>query len=341
MNRFKKVQSFFLVLVMVLSLFSGMGVAVYADTTEDYTGQTATGNYTISTGAQLAELARQVNLGTTYEGSTFTLEADIDLSQSDATTGNALTWTGGAEWTPIAPYTDEAGTQTGKCFNGTFDGNKHYINNIKINKLTASYEGYSLFGVVGTNSAIGVKGTVENLGVTGSVSSYRCAAGIAGYNYGTVSSCFSKVAVNANGGGGLRGSGGIVGHNEGTVEYCINAGTVSNAYRRAGGIVGYNYGGSARIDHCYNVGTVSSAADGYAGAIAATNGENATTAGIVTDSYYLTGSAVAVIGLDRSSSSDTAAFNANAMLLDGSGSPSATSLISCIERLGSDRFQRG
>jgi hypothetical protein len=124
--------------------------------------------------------------------------------------------------------------------------------------------------------------------------------------------------VSANGCGGTRGSGGIVGHNEGTVEYCINAGSVYNAYRRAGGIVGYNYGSSAKIDHCFNVGSVASAESGCAGAIAATNGEGADTAGIITNCYYLAGSSEAAIGLDSGSVKATVKeFNANGITKDG------------------------
>jgi hypothetical protein len=306
----KRVQSIILVLAMVLSLFSGLGTTAYA-LEADYTGQTDAGNYTITTPEQLALLATTVNAGTTYEGSTFRLTNDIDLS-------------GYSSWTPIAKFSDSEGNLTSLRFMGTFDGDGHYVEDINISALTASYEGYSLFGAVGTG------GTVKDLGVTGDVASYRCAAGIAGYNFGTISHCFSEVTVSANGGGGLRGSGGIVGHNEGTVEYCINAGTVHNDYRRAGGIVGYNYGTAARIDHCYNVGNVTSATSGYAGAIAATNGESATTAGIVTDSYFLTGSAVAVFGVNSAASTDTTAFNPNAMLLDSSGNATTTSLKSAL-----------
>ncbi len=161
MRKSRRLQSLFLVLVMVLSLFSGMSMTAEA-ADPDYSGQTAVGSYRISTGAQLAELARQVNLGNTYEGSTFTLDGDIDLSQSS--TSGTLTWTGGGEWIPVAPYTDQDGNPAGLYFAGTFDGNGHFIKNISVNQSTAYYEGYSLFGVVGTNSAIGIKGTVENLG---------------------------------------------------------------------------------------------------------------------------------------------------------------------------------
>lgn len=316
-----------------MTLFSGFGTSAFADDPVAYTGQTDVGSYTISTAAQLAELAKQVNLGQTYAGSTFTLTADIDL---DETNGS---WTGGAEWTPIAVYTVLEGSpaaivETNNSFAGTFDGAGHYIKNITINKLTGgAFEGYSLFGKVG------VGGTVKNLGVTGEVGSYRCAAGIAGYNYGTISHCFSQVSVAANGGGGLRGSGGIVGHNEGLVEYCINAGSVHNDYRRAGGIAGYNYGSTASIDHCFSVGAVSSASEGYSGAIAATNGENAETAGSITDCYYLQGSSAAAVGFDnKAAGSDTLAFNANAMILDGSGDPSTSSLKSVLNDPVADAF---
>ena len=332
MKGFKKVQSILLILVMLLSLFSGTGITAFADDPV-YTGQTETSDYTISNAAQLAELARQVNLGTTYQGSTFTLTDDIDLSDSCTSAGISATWTGDTEWTPIAAYQQQPANPGVVRFEGTLDGDGHSIENIVIDKLVNSvgsdpYEGYSLFGVVGVN------GTIKDLRVEGTVGSYRCAAGIAGYNYGTISGCFSEVSVAANGGGGLRGSGGIVGHNEGTVEYCINAGSVHNDYRRAGGIVGYNYGSLAKIDHCFSVGAVTSAgdtaSDKYAGAIAATNGENTTTAGIIADCCYLKNSAATAVGFDGSGTSELTAFNANAMILDGSGNVTATTLKSVL-----------
>lgn len=323
MSKFKRVQSIILTLVMLLSLFSGANLTSWADTPEAYTGQTGTGSYTISTAAQLAKLAGVVNTGVTYEGSTFTLTDDIDLAKGDSS--GSLSWTGGTEWTPIALYKNGTDQQdnglTGYRFQGTFDGAEHYIKNIFIDKLASFYNGYALFG------AIGEKGTVENLGVTGTVGSCRCGGGIAGHNYGTISHCFSDVAVTEASQGGTRGAGGIVGHNEGTVEYCINAGTVHNNNNRAGGIVGFNYGSSAKIDHCFSVGMVTSANKGFAGAIAATNGDAPATAGTITKCYYLTGSAEATVGLDNGTTKAiVTAFNADGLTLDSGGVATTTKL---------------
>lgn len=331
----KRVQSFILILALVLTMFSGLGITAHAADSFDYTGyvdysgQTTVGNYKISTAAQLAQLAYQTNntpSAITYAGSKFVLTADINLATTDSALG--LNWAGGTEWTPIAKYSEQAkNSYTGYRFQGTFDGNGHYVKNIKISKKTSWYEGYSLFGAVGTS------GVVQNLGVTGTVAVFRCAGGIAGYNFGKISHCFSDVTVTEDSAGGTRAAGGIAGHNEGTVEYCINAGTVYNT-NIAGGIVGYIYSISpdvAIVDHCINVATVTSAAITSAGAIVGSNGQNAASAGNVTNCYYLTGSAVRVLAADYSTTSaGVTAFNKYGMVLDGSGNQTSNTLKSAL-----------
>ena len=66
--------------------------------------------------------------------------------------------------------------------------------------------------------------------------------------------------------------------------------------------------------------------------------ESTSTAGIITDCYYLSGSAAAVIGLDKAASSDVTAFNANGMTLSG-GNPTAVSLKSALNDSIADAFK--
>lgn len=122
---------------------------------EKFAGGTGTESdpYQISNGAELAYLAQQVNGGTTYADSFFTLTADIQLN-------NDAVPTSGNQWTPIG---DSSNT-----FQGTFDGNGHTISGLYIN-ITGSYSSVKkgrlyqgLFGCV-------ENGTVQNLIVTGSV----------------------------------------------------------------------------------------------------------------------------------------------------------------------------
>lgn len=98
----------------------------YADT--EWTP--AATDYKIASAAQLAQLALLVNQGNTFEGVTFTLTTDIDLSAH--------------YWVPIA----EENTLS---FCGVFDGGKHTIKGLRINNNSTDYRGvYSaLFGRIG------------------------------------------------------------------------------------------------------------------------------------------------------------------------------------------------
>lgn len=151
---------------------------------EKFAGGTGTESdpYQISNGAELAYLAQQVNGGTTYAGSFFTLTADIQLN-------NDAVPTSGNQWTPIG--------NNKKKFQGTFDGDGHAVSGLYINEAK-THKG--LFGAI--NSA-----TVKNLIVTGSVNSgyQNNAGGIVGNStksivqncgfYGTVISTTKATAL--------------------------------------------------------------------------------------------------------------------------------------------------
>ena len=89
------------------------------------------GVYEISNKAGLFWLAEQVNGGKTFEGEAVSLVSDIDLNNEN--------------WTPIGfNSNDEAGNEP--YFSGTFDGNEHSINNLKIDLKDKG--GVGLFGAV-------------------------------------------------------------------------------------------------------------------------------------------------------------------------------------------------
>lgn len=134
-----------------------------------------------------------------------------------------------------------------KPFNGTFDGNGHYIRGLNIN--SSEYGG--LF------EAIGEKGIVKNLFLFDCdyIAKSKTAGSIAAVNNGTVDHCVSGVSftkgiihigdieidsvkLNSYIDGEL--SGGIVGVNNGTVEGCRNASVVTGT--SCGGIAGENNG---------------------------------------------------------------------------------------------------
>ena len=133
--------------------------------------------YQISNGAELAYLAQQVNGGTTYAGSFFTLTADIQLNEQDVPTANENP----NSWTPIGNNKEK--------FQGTFDGDGHAVSGLYIKEDgTVSSSAYK--GLFGNNT-----GTIQNLVVTGNVyvkskkNSLLSVAGIAGKNNGTVQNC--------------------------------------------------------------------------------------------------------------------------------------------------------
>ena len=83
--------------------------------------------YQITTPAELATLATNVNAGTAYGGIYFKLMNDLSLS-------------GYPDWNPI-------GNGLSQFFKGVFDGNYKKITSLSINNVTRTY--YGLFGNMG------------------------------------------------------------------------------------------------------------------------------------------------------------------------------------------------
>ena len=198
----------------------------------------------------------------------------------------------GITWTPI-------GTQDNP-FTGVFDGNGHYIENLKTSN---SYEAIGFFGA---NS-----GTVKNLTIKSiniDIGRSDCyAGGLIGYNTGTVHNCYTTGNIEVNGAaycdsagrwGTILLVGGLVGYNNGgtiadsssTVNVSAIAEANSNNYGNyvdvvasAGGLVGENQGS---IQGCTASGTIYASATGYnsvrvyktacAGGLVGENGYNGT-----------------------------------------------------------------
>ena len=209
--------------------------------------------YLISTGAQLAYLAQEVNNGTNYLGNYFKLMDDIDLNGTNH------------QWIPIGSIPSDQ-----KPFRGTFDGNNKNISNMNISSN-------SNMGVCGLFGLLTKSSVVKNLNVAGCINmdSSRTGAvtigGVAGrlLNGGTVENCSSDVDINVKHQGSSNQGpnvGGIVGYiqNGGTVVNCYATGDVSgtvkdkSGYARVGGIVGCAHQYSAiNISNCYAAGNVS------------------------------------------------------------------------------------
>lgn len=237
-------------------------------TTMTEPAKNADGSYVISTPAELAWFADNVNTGN--YASKAVLTADIDL--------------GDYEWTPI-------GTASTKSFTGTFTGCGHRIDGLYVNFPATNNIG--LFGYVkGTSSA---KASISGITVSGEVKGKQYVGGIVGYlnTYASIDTCanYADVTAVVNGTSGGTYAGGIAGNissNSSLISNCYNAGTII-ATNSAGGVVGgFSSTTSDRLENVYNIGeikceTLSSA---IIGSKAAANVKNA----YATKDYELTGS---------------------------------------------------
>ena len=229
----------------------------------DYTfsggdGTTAATAYIIGKAADLAQLAANVNDGTSYENKYFRLSTDISLNGSSGADNN---------WVPI-------GTEA-RQFKGKFDGDMHRIINMKI---TSDEKYVGLFGYAGTGSSI------SNLHVTGDVTSTYAiadykggAGGICGENGVRIANCsfWGKIVAAKACAGGIAGrnlgeiycsknsgtiysdltAGGIAGYAEWNFTACYNEGSITGE-GSVGGIVGGTGNLAMTISGCYNTGTV-------------------------------------------------------------------------------------
>ena len=205
----------------------------------------ASGVYQISSGAELAWFAQQVNKSGNTKISAV-LTSDIDLA--------------GFEWTPIG--------NNSKKFGGSFDGQGHKISNLFINYIGTNTQSpyMGLFGYVyGSSSKHAV---IQNLTVQGNVTltssqsvSTAYSGGVIGYaNYADITNVHSEVNVTVKRvGGNWSNLGGLVGYANysTTIKDCSNSGNVTG-YRNVGGIAGTLYGNSSAIN-CTNSGNVTGA----------------------------------------------------------------------------------
>ena len=200
------------------------------------------GPYTITTAAELAELAQIIN-GThgsiasgiinrnNFNGKTVNLANDINLSTYGASCN------GGKGWIPI------------EGFSGTFDGNGKKITNLYINDMSGTPLG--LFGSISG-------GTVQNLGVEDvDITGTDYVGGVVGivmnwigYTRGTVKNCYSTGTVTGGTTTSSNMVGGVVGYG-GTVENCYSTATVIGI-----GWVGGVVGCGDLVNNCYSTGTV-------------------------------------------------------------------------------------
>ena len=238
--------------------FSGSGSGAEADP------------YVITTVQQLQEMQDDLN-------AYYVLGSDIDASDTK-------TWNGGEGFLPLGTALNP--------FTGTFDGQRHMISSLFIDRPTT--DGVGLFGYIGDGSVVCNVGLAEvditarrNSGslvghssgstvcnswssgsVQGSHDYQMRLGGLVGVSSGAdsyVYQCFSSVNVTAT--GGAHQVGGLAGYNgHGSImSDCYATGDVSG-YWKVGGLVGDNpYPEGGYITRCYSIGRVTGIGGGLVG----------------------------------------------------------------------------
>ena len=215
----KKVFSLLITLAMLIStVVVPMNVSAdasvwdgTADTVWDGEGTQAS-PYLITSAAELAGLASNVNGGNNYSGKCFKITNNIDLTN-----------TANADWTPIGTIGNNANSFP---FNGTLDGAGHVISNVK---MRSSKNAMGFFGNIGSSgkvSKLGVNGVDIQFANNGDDTTVRCyqAGGFVAYLAGTVEKCYAKnVTIKNTNNAATEGSnGGFVGKSKGTLTDCYS-----------------------------------------------------------------------------------------------------------------------
>ena len=256
-----------LLLMLTLLTLGFVAAPVSAQTVWDGTADiswydASQSTFDISTPEQLAGVAQLVNSGTSFNGKTLHLTADIWLNSTGDSTNN---------WVPIggsATATSEA-QSSGNSFRGVFNGHGHTIYNLYCEKTNYFHAG--LFGCIQNpctiDSLVLINPTVKSCGMMGAIAGMSRSGGQIYIRYCLV--------VNANIVGTPSGTGpsashnnigGIVGANypnsSGTyIQNCGVTGNISGFY--IGGI-----GGNAQYDYitnCYFAGTLTPYNTNYGG----------------------------------------------------------------------------
>lgn len=205
------------------------------------------GTFLITSGAELAWFADQVNQGKTKINAS--LENDIELN----------TFNSYHNWAIIGDSLEHP-------FQGTFDGKGHNIGYlwVEITQEHPEKRYAGVFGVIdgGTVKNLTVGGTViHGLGTYGGEGAYdelyTASGAIAGYvKSGQVIGCTNYAMTEMEGEIMYRNSGGLVGINSGTILRCTNYGDISTklgmSQRHVGGIAGMVHGKNASVWYCEN-----------------------------------------------------------------------------------------
>jgi hypothetical protein len=172
--------------------------------------------FTITTADQLAGLAELVADGSSFNGKTVKLGANILLND----TANWSEW----EKSPPANKWMPIGISFYKSFRGTFDGAGHVVSGVYID---ISDDSQGLFGHV-------YSGEIKNLGVEASYIKGESNVGaLIGENFGAVNNSYFAGVVT-----GTSNTGGLIGENSGVVTNSYSIGKVVGKGKNIGGLVG-------------------------------------------------------------------------------------------------------
>lgn len=198
--------------------------------------------YTVSTAAELAQMAQLVNAGNSYAGKTVYVIADLDFSAHTT-------------WTPIGMVTSSGGGNpdaNAKPFSGIFDGQSHRFKNINFTQ-TGEYQ--ALFRYV-------ENATIRNLILdegTVTTNNIRGAALVSLLRNSRLYNIENHLSVLATKTTGTNYNMGVVALSPGSViESVISYGTMGNAWnikQENGGISGYGYS-SCTVKNCIVAGAV-------------------------------------------------------------------------------------
>ena len=252
----KRIGSLLLILALCFTLLptaafaEGTSVDNWDGTADTswYTSAPDASEYHISTAEQLAGLAQLVNDKATpvsFEGKTIYLDNDLDLS--------------GTQWTPIGN-----GSNFGRYFAGTFDGQYHKITNLHHHSTGDELIRNGLFGVVSDG------GTLKNLLVIDADIASNDGSLLAGIladwvDGGTVENCYTSGKIENNVGDKMVG--GLIDQCTWStqVKGCASDATVistesdENHVDTVGGLIGQweNSADSSSITDCWFGGSVS------------------------------------------------------------------------------------
>ncbi len=243
----------------------------------------------------------------------YELTADLDFDSDgdgdvDASDHSGTYWNSGSGWDPIGLFHSTPGSR--HPFTATFEGNRHTISNLFINRTggTTSNDGYALFahtsdgseirnlglvnvnvtGQSNTGALVGgrAEGRVYASWATGSVTGTGTVGGLVGHTRSTAVIAASWSAVNVTATSNL---GGLVGlHVGGDIIASYATGTVhcsaSSCTANRGGLVGSHRESTASVVASYSTGAVTPTGTNAGGLIG--NLDLGGTAGSVTNSYW-------------------------------------------------------